>query len=243
MDVNATAVVIGVGAQRGLGARLCRRFAAAGLHVFVAGRSRGKLEAVAAEIAADGGLATPVVADTTDEAALSALFDAAEDAGPVDLAIFNAGNNMPGEFLAMTAEHFERCWRVACFGGFLFCREALRRMDPRGAGTLLLTGASASMRGKPGFAAFTAAKSGLRAMGQSLAREFAPRGIHVAHVVIDGAIDRDRIRLAMPELAAAFGADRLLDLDGIAAAYEFLYRQPRNAWTQELDLRAFKEPF
>lgn len=243
MEGGSVGVVIGVGAMRGLGARLCHRFAAAGLHLFVAGRSPDKLQAVVSDITASGGRATAVVADTTDEAAVSALFDAAEQAGPVDLAIFNAGNNMPGDFLTLTAEHFERCWRVACFGGFLFCREALRRMEPRGSGTLLLTGASASMRGKPGFAAFTAAKSGMRAMGQSLAREFAPKGIHVAHVVIDGGIDGDKIRLGLPEVAAAFGPDRLLDLEGIVDAYEFLYRQPRHAWTQELDLRAFKEPF
>ena len=238
-----TAVIIGVGAENGLGAALCRRFAAQGLHVFVAGRTQTKVDAVARSIVDAGGTATGLEADATDEAAQVALFEQAERTGPVSLAIYNAGNNMPGDFLTMEAGYFEQCWRIACFGGFLFSREAMKSMAPRGEGTLLFTGASASMRGKPNFAAFTAAKAGLRALSQSLAREFAPQGIHVGHVVIDGGIDGDRLQKGRPEVAKAFGPDRLISLEGIVDAYEYLYNQERRAWSQELDLRAFKEPF
>jgi len=238
-----TAVIIGVGPERGIGARLCSRFARAGLHVFVAGRTRSKVEAVAQAIRQSGGSATAIEADTTDEATVVALFAAAEAVGPVDLAVFNAGNNMPGDFLSMTTAYFEQCWRIACFGGFLFSREALRAMAPRGRGTLLFTGASASLRGKPFFSAFTAAKAGLRALAQSLAREFGPKGIHVAHVVIDGAVDGERIHLGRPEIAQLKGDQGLVDIEGIVDLYEFLYRQPPKAWSHEFDVRTAVEAF
>lgn len=238
-----TAIVIGVGAERGLGAQLCRRFATKGLHVFVAGRTPEKIRTVADGIGAAGGAATAVATDTTVEGEVLALFDQAEQVGPVDLAIFNAGGAMPGDLKTMEAAYFELCWRVACFGGFLFGREAARRMAPRGTGTLLFTGASASMRGKPFFAAFTAAKAGLRAFAQSMAREFQPQGIHVGHVVIDGAIDGDRFVLGRPDIAQALGADGMIDLGGIVDVYEFLYDQPRRAWSHEVDVRTFKETF
>ena len=150
---------------------------------------------------------------------------------------------MPGNVIEMEADYFETCWRIGCYGGFLFCREALRRMVPRGAGTLLLTGASASMRGKPNFAAFTVAKAGLRALGQSLAREFGPQGIHVAHVVVDGGIGGERLKTRAPQFVERVGEDGLIGLDGLAESYRFLYRQPRSAWTQELDLRTHKEEY
>jgi NAD(P)-dependent dehydrogenase (short-subunit alcohol dehydrogenase family) len=209
----------------------------------VAGRTAAKVAAVASAIQQHSGNATAVVADTTDEAAMIALFETAEAIGPVELAIFNAGNNMPGDFLTMDAGYFEQCWRIACFGGFLFSREALRAMAPRGMGTLLFTGASASLRGKPYFAAFTAAKAGLRALAQSLAREFAPKGIHVGHVVIDGAIDGDRINIGRPEVAAARGPGGLIGIPGIVDAYAWLFGQQASAWSHELDIRTAIEPF
>lgn len=238
-----TAVVIGVGAERGLGATLCRRFAGLGLHAVVAGRTAAKIEAVADGIRAAGGAATAVVADATAEDSVLDLFRRAEAIGPVEVAIYNAGNNMPGDLLTMEAEFFERCWRVACFGGFLFGREAARLMKPRGRGTILFTGASASMRGKPYFAAFTAAKGGLRNFAQSMAREFSPLGIHVGHVVVDGGIAGDRIERGYPDFAAAMGEEGLVDLEGIADLYELLYRQRRTAWSHEIDVRTFKENF
>ncbi|MBD3647314.1 MAG: SDR family NAD(P)-dependent oxidoreductase [Pseudomonadales bacterium] len=238
-----TAVILGVGPLEGLGGTLCLHAAREGLHVIVAGRTAGKLEAVTKRIAADGGEATAIVTNATDEQQVCELVRQAESIGSLDFAIYNAGNNYNGDFLEMEADFFERAWRIGTFGGFLFAREALKVMTPRERGTLLFTGASASMRGKPGFAPFTAAKAGLRAMAQSLAREFQPKGIHVGHVVIDGGIDGEKIRKHAPDFASRVGEDGLIGLDGIAEAYMYLYRQPKNAWTHELDLRTFKENF
>lgn len=241
--MTKTAVVIGVGPLQGLGAKLCVGAANEGLHVVVAGRTLEKLETVAAAIAEAGGSATAVACDATDEAQVTELVEQAESIGPVDLAIYNAGNNMPSNFLETSVQHFETCYRVGLLGGFLFCRETLRRMAPRGEGCLLVTGASASMRGRPGFAAFTAAKGGLRNLAQSLAREFQPQGVHVGHVVVDGGIYGEKIESKFPEFYEQLGEEGLIGLDGIADAFMFMYRQPRNAWTHELDLRTHKENF
>lgn len=240
---SKTAIIIGVGPLEGLGARLCIHAARQGLHVVPAGRTEDRLRAVAEAIRADGGEATPVVTDATNEEQVKTLIDQADALGPVDLAVYNAGNNYNGSFLDMEADLFEKAWRVCTFGGFLFAREALRTMVPRQQGTLIFTGASASMRGKPNFAPFTMGKAGLRAMAQSLAREFQPQGIHVGHVVIDGGIAGEKIKTNMPQMAERVGEDGLIDLDGIADAYMYLYNQPKTAWTHELDLRTYKENF
>jgi NAD(P)-dependent dehydrogenase (short-subunit alcohol dehydrogenase family) len=241
------AVVVGVGAERGLGAALCRRFAAGGHHVLVAGRSAEKLEQVVRTIQAAGGSAEGVATDTTREHEVIGLFDRAMACGPgldaVDLVAYNAGNNRQLDFRELSAEDFEAFWRVGCFGGFLVGREAARRMVPLGRGTVLFTGASGSLRGKPGFAHFAAAKAGLRMVAQSMAREYGPLGVHVAHVVIDGGIDGDRLRRARPQMVEARGEDGLLGIDAIAETYWQLYRQPRSAWAHEIDLRPYKEPF
>jgi NAD(P)-dependent dehydrogenase (short-subunit alcohol dehydrogenase family) len=228
---------------RGLGAVLAQTAARQDLHVVVAGRTKAKIDAVVAAIRETGGLATAIACDTTEEEQVVALIDQAERIGPIGLAIYNAGNNMPGEYLDMEASYFDQCYRVGLFGGFLFSREALRRMTPRGKGCLIFTGASASMRGKPWFAAFTAAKGGLRNLAQSLARDFQPKGIHVGHVVIDGGIYGEKIQTRLPDWYAEKGEDGLIDLQGIADAYLFLYQQPSNAWTHELDLRTHLENF
>ncbi len=238
-----TAVVIGVGPLRGLGAVLCLTAAKAGLHVVVAGRTQAKLDAVAAEIESQGGQATAIACDTTEESQVISLMEQAEAIAPIDLAIYNAGNNMPGDYLEMEASYFETCYKVGLFGGFLFSREALRKMAPRGEGCLIFTGASASMRGKPWFAAFTAAKGGLRNLAQSLAREFQPRGVHVGHIVIDGGIYGEKIETRVPDWYKEKGSEGLIDLQGIADSYLYLYQQPRNAWTHELDLRTHLENF
>jgi NAD(P)-dependent dehydrogenase (short-subunit alcohol dehydrogenase family) len=238
-----TALIIGVGPDEGLGATLCRRFAKQGLHVVVAGRTAAKVEHVAAGIRAAGGQATGLVADATEEAAMVDLVARAEAIGPLALAIYNAGNNMNGDFLTMEAAFFERCWRIACFGGFLFSREVLRHMAARGAGSLIFTGASASMRGKPFFAPFTAAKAGLRALAQSLAREFGPKGVHVGHVVIDGGIHGEKVITGVPEFAKRLGPDGLIGLEGLADIYQMLHNQPRNAWSHEIDVRTHREVF
>ncbi|MBK80445.1 MAG: glucose 1-dehydrogenase [Gammaproteobacteria bacterium] len=233
------AIIMGVGPEQGLGARLARRFAGEGLHVIVAGRTGESLETLVEGIRGDGGAATSVVADATREEDVLQLFDVAGD--DLALAIYNAGNNTPGRIADMEAGYFEKAWRVGCFGGFLFGREAVRRMVPRGGGTLLFTGASASLRGRAGFGAFNAAKAGLRTLAQAMAKEYAADGVHVGHVVIDGAIGGDKIREAVPEYAEKLGEEGLIDLDGIVDGYLFLYRQPRRAWTFELDVRTSKE--
>ncbi len=242
-----TAVVIGVGAERGLGAALCRRFASEGYHVIVAGRTAEKIEQVVRTIASTGGSAAAVAADATREADIIRLFDHAMAPGdgfePADLVVFNAGNNQRIDFREVSAEQFESFWRVGCFAGFLAGREAARRLVPLGRGTVIFTGASASLRGKPGFAQFAAAKAGLRMIAQSMARDYGPMGVHVAHVVIDGGIDGDRLRSRGGAAIASRGEDGLLEIDAIAENYWHLHRQPRSAWTQELDLRPFKEGF
>jgi NAD(P)-dependent dehydrogenase (short-subunit alcohol dehydrogenase family) len=243
----ATAIVVGVGAERGLGAALCRRFAMEGYHVLVAGRTSSKIEQVVRTIVTAGGSSEPILADTTSEQDVARLFDRAMAPGPgrspADLIVYNAGNNRKLDFRETSAEMFEDFWRVGCLGGFLVGRETARRLVPLGRGTLIFTGASASLRGKPGFAHFAAAKAGLRAIAQSMAREYGPHGLHVAHVVIDGGIDGERLRRRLPRSVEERGEDGLLAIDAIAEAYWRLHRQPRSAWTHEIDLRPFKESF
>jgi NAD(P)-dependent dehydrogenase (short-subunit alcohol dehydrogenase family) len=239
-----TAVVVGVGAERGLGAALCRRFAAAGHHVLVAGRTAGKLDIVIRQIEAAGGSAEAVAMDGAREADVIALLDRAMAPGagraPADLIVYNAGNNRKTDFRELTADSFEEFWRI---GGFLLGREAARRLVPLGRGTVVFTGASASLRGKPGFAHFSAAKAGLRMIAQSMAREYGPAGIHVAHVVIDGGIDGERLRKGAPQMVQQRGEDGLLGIEAIAEVYWQIHSQPRSAWAHEIDLRPFKEPF
>jgi len=241
------AIVVGVGAELGLGAALCRRFAEGGHHVFVAGRSDDKIEQVVRTIVSKGGSGEPVLTDTTREDDVVRLFDRAMSPGvgldPLDLVAYNAGNNRKLDFRELSAEMFEDFWRIGCFGGFLVGREAARRLVPLGRGTVLFTGASGSLRGKPGFAHFAAAKAGLRMLAQSMAREFGPRGIHVAHVVIDGGINGDRLRRNRPQIVEERGEDGLLGVDAIAETYWQIHRQARSAWAQEVDLRPFKENF
>ena len=232
-----TAIVIGVGPDRGLGAQLCKRFAADGLKVIVAGRTKSAVEAVANDIVSSGKEAIPVVADATKEADIVTLFDRA--GADLDLAIYNAGNNTPGKVVEMDAQYFEQSWRVCCFGGFLFGREAIRRMQPKAGGTLLFTGASASLRGRAGYGAFNSSKAGLRALAQAMAKEYADDGIHVGHVVVDGAIGGEKIFRRFPDAVSRENA--LISIEGIVDAFAFLYRQPQRAWSFEVDVRTSKE--
>jgi NAD(P)-dependent dehydrogenase (short-subunit alcohol dehydrogenase family) len=245
MSDKAKAIVAGVGPEAGLGGALCKRLASEGLHVFVAGRTEEKVEQVAGSIRKAGGSATAVVVDATSEKDIVALFERAakEGNGALDVVIYNAGNAAMGELHDMDAAFFEHVWRVGCFGGFLVGREAVRRMLPAGRGTVIFTGATASVRGRANTTAFASAKAGLRSLAQSMARGYGPRGIHVAHVVIDGGIAGDKIIQGLPQFAQAMGEDGLISLDGLADLYWFLHRQPRAAWTHEVDLRTFKEQF
>lgn len=241
--MTKTAVVIGVGPIEGLGAYLGMAAAKEDLHVVVAGRTIDNLNSVVAAIESEGGKATAIVTDAVNEIAVAKLVSESEKIGPIDLAIYNAGNNFPGDFLSMESSYFENAWRVCTLGGFLFAQETIKTMLARSSGTLLFTGASASMRGKPNFAAFTAAKAGLRAMAQSLAREFGPKGIHVGQVIIDGGILGEKVITSYPQFVESVGEDGLIGLHGIAEAFMYLYKQPKNAWTHELDLRTHKENF
>ena len=247
MAKKPKAVVLGVGALRGIGGAASRRFAKEGYHVLVAGRTPQKIEAVVDAIRKDGGAATAFTVDGTKEDHVIRLFDAAmaddNDSGPADLFVFNMGNNAAVDFREMTAQHFEDSWRVGCFAGFLFGREAMRRLAPIGRGTVIFTGASGSLRGRPRFAAFNATKGGLRLLVQSMAREFGPQGIHVAHVIIDGGIEGDRLLSRMPDRAEKVGPDGLLKVEPIVDNYWHLHTQQRSAWTHEIDLRPYKETF
>ena len=233
------AVIIGVGAEQGLGAQLAKRFASEGLHVFVASRTQSRLDALTVEIEQAGGIATAVCADATNEEQVIKLFEKAGSG--LHLAIYNTGNNFPGQIIDMESDYFEKSWKSCCFGGFLFGREAVRRMVPSGNGTLLFTGASASLRGRANFGAFNSAKAGLRTLAQAMAKEYGPRGIHVGHVVIDGAIAGDKIMRHLPELAKKLGEDGMIKIEGIVDGYEYLYNQSPQAWTFELDLRTYIE--
>jgi NAD(P)-dependent dehydrogenase (short-subunit alcohol dehydrogenase family) len=253
-SVAATASVawiVGVGASAGLGAAVARRYARGGLAVVVSGRSAGRLEEVAQEIVAEGGRAHAVAADVSDEAQLRSARAEVAEIGSLRAAVFNVGNAARGTVLELVTEQFEAAWRASAFAGFLFARSVVPALfdngveedAPFGRGSLLFTGATASLRGRPQFAAFASAKAGLRSLAQSLAREYGPKGLHVAHVVIDGGIDGERLRTAVPQRAAEVGADGLLDADRIADVYWHLHTQHRSAWTHELDLRPFKESF
>ncbi|MDH4326035.1 MAG: SDR family NAD(P)-dependent oxidoreductase [Betaproteobacteria bacterium] len=242
MDKPPVAVVAGVG--EGLGFAVARRFAQAGFNVALAARSAERLARLAGEIQKAGGKAFAAPTDVREEQEVMALFDALEsEHGPVQVAVFNAGANFRGSILDTPADMFEKIWRLGCHAGFLFGREAARRMTPRGAGTILFTGATASIRGSSHFAAFAAAKSGLRAVAQSMARELGPKGIHVAHVVIDGMIDTAAVRARFPDRVKDLGADAMLEPAAIAELYYQIHVQPRSAWTFEADLRPWGENF
>ena len=233
-----TAIISGVGPLEGLGAQLCVRFARLGLHVLIAGRTQAKLDAVVDAIVAGGGSAQAVIADATSEADTERLFELA--GSDLALAIYNTGNNTPGRIADMSAEYFENSWRVCCFGGFLFGRAAINAFAGNG-GTLIFTGASASLRGRENFGAFNSSKGALRNLAQAMAKEYGRDGVHVGHVVVDGPIGGEKIKKGLPEYAAKLGDEGMINIDGIVDGYVYLYQQPRQAWSFELDVRTSLE--
>lgn len=240
--MSNTVVILGAGAPNGVGGALARRFGREGLHVVVSGRTQEKVDASAAEVIKAGGSAEGFQADVTSASDQDALFEHVTSLGKTLCAvIFNAGNNRPIPFADLTAEQFEEYWRIGCFGGFLAAKRAMPILAKQGSGSMLFTGASGSLRGRPNFSHFAVAKAGLRSLAQSLAREYGPQGIHVAHVVIDGAINGDRMRDRFGQYLDQLGADGALEPDSIADAFWALHTQHRSAWTQEIDLRPFKE--
>jgi NAD(P)-dependent dehydrogenase (short-subunit alcohol dehydrogenase family) len=239
-----TGACLVIGAGDDTGAAVGRAFAREGLAACLVRRERhaDQLEMLAQSIRDEGLEALAMPADGRDEEAVIALVDRIErEVGPLEVAVFNVGANVSFPITEMTAQVYKKVWEMACFAGFLMGREAARRMVPRGRGTIIFTGATASTRGRPGMAAFAGAKHGLRALSQSMARELGPKNIHVAHTIIDGAIDSNFIRQNVPGVDDLRAQDAILNPDHIAANYVMLHRQPRDAWTHELDLRPWKE--
>lgn len=239
------ALVLGVGASAGLGGALCKRFAREGRVTFVAGRTAAKIETVADAIRKGGGRAHAVTTDVTRAADMTRAFETVEKetGAPPELVVYNAGNMAAGPLATMTDAFFEDAWRVCAFGAFLCAREAARRMAPAARGTVIFTGATSSLRSRPPFVAFAAAKAAERAVAHGLARELGPKGVHVAHVIVDGVIDGELVNARMPQLKQSLGDDGMLSIDALADAYWMLHTQHRSAWTLELDLRPYKETF
>jgi NAD(P)-dependent dehydrogenase (short-subunit alcohol dehydrogenase family) len=239
-STKGTALIVGAGDA--LGGAIARRFAREGYTVCVARRTAAKLIPLVEQITAAGGTAIACPLDARREAQVVDLIDKIElEHGPLDVVVYNIGGNIRFSILEMTAEKYFKTWEMAALSGFLTGREAARRMAPRGRGTILFTGATASLRGGNGFAAFSGAKAALRMLAQSMARELGPKGIHVAHVIVDGAIDTDWIRTNFPERYALKAQDGILNPDHIADTYWHLHQQPRDAWTFEVDLRPWTE--
>ncbi|TNF79366.1 SDR family oxidoreductase [Pseudomonas sp. ICMP22404] len=235
-------IVLVVGAGDATGGAIAKRFAQEGFVACVTRRSADKLAPLVEAIRAQGGEAHGFACDARKEDDVIALIEQIESQiGPIEAFVFNIGANVPCSILEETARKYFKIWEMACFSGFLNAREVAKRMVKRQRGTLLFTGATAGLRGASGFAAFAGAKHGIRALAQSMARELGPLNIHVAHVVVDGAIDTDFIRDNFPEKYATRDEDGILDPEHIAENYWYLHTQPRDAWTFELDLRPWSE--
>jgi NAD(P)-dependent dehydrogenase (short-subunit alcohol dehydrogenase family) len=234
--------VLVIGAGDATGGAVARRFAREGYTACVVRRHADALAPLVAAIEAEGGRARAFGTDARREEQVVGLVETIErDVGPIEVFVFNIGANVPSSILDETARKYFKIWEMAAFAGFLSAREVAKRLVGRGRGTMLFTGASASLRGSANFAAFAGAKHALRALAQSLARELGPQNIHVAHVVIDGAIDTAFIRENFPERYALKNRDGILNPEHIADAYWQIHCQPRDAWTFELDLRPWIE--
>lgn len=241
---NATVAVVGAGDF--IGAAIARKFAGEGFTVFAGRRNGDKLSPLVTDIEGAGGRIHARALDARNEDDIAAFLQEADSEAPLELCVFNIGANVNFPLLETTSRVFRKVWELACYAGFLTGREAARLMLPRGRGAIFFTGATASMRGGVGYAAFAAAKAGLRAVAQSTARELAPQNIHVAHLVIDAGVDtawvRNRIREREgEEVLRNLPPDRLMRPESVAEAYWQLYLQPRNAWTFEMEIRPYAE--
>lgn len=241
--MNDTKVALIVGAGDGLGSALVRKFASEGYHV-VATRRRGDLEPLINEIKESGGHAQAMYSDARDEAAVMNLVAIIETrVGPIDVCVFNVGGNVRFPLLETTTRVYRKVWEMCALAGFLVGREVARPMLDRKQGTIIFTGATASLRGSEGFSAFSGGKHALRALAQSMAREFGPQGIHVAHVVVDGLIDNPNTRQMFPELFENRPEDGVINPAELAEIYWNLHQQPRSAWSFEIDARPYSEKF
>ena len=241
--MTAAGSVAVVGAGDYIGAAIARRFAAEGFAVHCGRRNGEKLAPLIAEIKASGGICSGRSLDARQETDVAAFLAEAEAVAPLTVVVFNVGANVNFPVLDTTERVFRKVWELACYGGFLTGREAARIMLPRGAGSIFFTGATASMRGGTGYTAFASAKFGLRAVAQSMARELGPKGIHVAHLVIDSGVDTAWVRERIKARGATerLEPDRLMNPATIAEAYWRLHNQPRDGWTHEMDLRPYGE--
>ncbi len=239
-----TKAALVIGAGDATGRAVAKRFAREGFVACVARRNGDRLQPLVDEITVAGGIAQAFSVDARREEQMVELFDRVErDIGPIEVCVHNVGGNVRFSILddELSGKKFFKIWEMACFSGFLSGREAARRMAPRGRGTILFTGATASVRGAAGFSGFSAGKAGLRMLAQSLARELGPKNIHVAHIIIDGAIDTPALPGRSPERYALKDEGGILNPDHIADNYWHLHAQPRDSWTFELDLRPWME--
>ena len=243
MSIGEGKVALVIGAGDYLGSAIIKRFAREGFHA-VGTRRRGDIETFVKEIEAQGGQATGLHSDTRNEEDVVALIDKIEsEIGPIEVFVYNVGGNVMFPILETTTRVFTKVWEMCALGAFLSGREVTRKMVERGRGTIIFTGATASVKGSAGYSAFAAGKHAMRALAQSMARELMPKNIHVGHVVIDGPIDTEFIRERFPDLVAERPKDGLLQPEDIAESYWALYAQKRSAWTFELDVRPFLEPW
>lgn len=239
---NHEKVALIIGAGDATGGAIAKRFAEEGFKVCITRRSVDKLEPLVNEIKAKGGQAFPFGSDARNEENVISLVEQIEaNVGPIEVLVFNIGANVPCSLLEETARKYFKIWEMACFSAFLNAREVAKRMVTRKSGTIIFTGATAGIRGSANFAAFAGAKHALRALAQSSARELGPLGIHVAHIIVDGAIDTDFIKTTFPEKYALKEKEGILNPDHIAENYINIYKQPKDAWTFELDLRPWCE--
>jgi len=240
--MNEARALLVIGAGDATGGAIARRFAREGYIACVTRRTADKLAPLVQQIHDEGGQAHGFGSDARKEEDMVALVAKIErEIAPIEVAVFNIGANVRFGITETTSRVYTKVWEMACFGGFLMGREVARAMLPRGRGTIIFTGATASLRGGVGFAAFAGAKHALRALAQSMARELWPQGIHVAHTVIDGAIDTEFIRSHFPDRYALKERQGILSPDHIAEAYWQIHRQPRDAWTHETELRPWIE--
>jgi NAD(P)-dependent dehydrogenase (short-subunit alcohol dehydrogenase family) len=239
---NATCAVIGAGDY--IGSAIARRFAREGYTIFAGRRTAEKLQTLKREIEAEGGACEARALDARKEEDITNFLSEADRHAPLEVCIFNPGANVNFPLLDTTERVFRKVWEMACYGGFLTGREAARLMLPHGKGTILFTGATASLRGGIGYAAFASAKFGLRAVAQSMARELGPQNIHVAHLIIDAGVDaafvRERVRASGRD-PESLPPDTLMEPESVAEAYWYLHSQKRDGWTHELDLRPYGE--
>jgi NAD(P)-dependent dehydrogenase (short-subunit alcohol dehydrogenase family) len=242
-SAQSSVLIVGVGASRGLGAAIARRFARGGHPVVIAGRNGPKLETTAAELKKAGAQVSVIVGDAANAEDANRFVAEANRLAPLTIAVHNAGGNEPAPFLQVSEESFTRHWREHALGAYQLAQAAIPILLEHGGGSLFFTGASGSLRGKANFAPFASAKAALRNLAQSIAREYGPKNIHVGHVVVDGGIEGDRLLSRVPQLIEQRGADGLLHPDAIAEAYWDMHHQHRSAWTLEMDVRPWSENF